>query len=158
MSKKQKNKALRIGIAALGMVGLYLFPLSPVPHTAVSLCLYFIIGYDILRKALRGICRGRVFDENFLMALATIGAIVLAFIDKSYDFSKVANHLDIVAYNNYPVWGGQANPIPSYEIACGLDFMRGAKKQNFWITEAIMGAQGHNVIGYLPRPNQAKMW
>ena len=80
------------------------------------------------------------------------------YFDKSYDFSKVANHLDIVAYNNYPVWGGQANPIPSYEIACGLDFMRGAKKQNFWITEAIMGAQGHNVIGYLPRPNQAKMW
>ena len=36
--------------------------------------------------------------------------------------------------------------------------MRGAKKQNFWITEAIMGAQGHDVIGYLPRPNQAKMW
>ena len=36
--------------------------------------------------------------------------------------------------------------------------MRGAKKQNFWITEAIMGAQGHDVIGYLPRPKQAKMW
>ena len=80
------------------------------------------------------------------------------FFDKSYDFSKVAKHIDVVAYNNYPVWGGQAEPIPPYEIACGLDFMRGAKKQNFWITEAIMGAQGHDVIGYLPRPNQAKMW
>ena len=80
------------------------------------------------------------------------------FFDKSYDFSKVAKHIDVVAYNNYPVWGGQAEPIPPHEIACGLDFMRGAKKQNFWITEAIMGAQGHDVIGYLPRPNQAKMW
>ena len=80
------------------------------------------------------------------------------FFDKSYDFSKVAKHIDVVAYNNYPVWGGQANPIPPHEIACGLDYMRGAKKQNFWITEAIMGAQGHDVIGYLPRPNQAKMW
>jgi beta-galactosidase len=80
------------------------------------------------------------------------------FFDKSYDFSKVAKHIDVVAYNNYPVWGGQAEPIPNYEIACGLDFMRGAKKQNFWITEAIMGAQGHDVIGYLPRPKQAKMW
>lgn len=80
------------------------------------------------------------------------------FFDKSYDFSKVAKHIDVVAYNNYPVWGGQAEPIPPHEIACGLDYMRGAKKQNFWITEAIMGAQGHDVIGYLPRPNQAKMW
>ncbi|SCH08055.1 beta-galactosidase [Romboutsia sp. 1001713B170207_170306_H8] len=80
------------------------------------------------------------------------------YFDKSYDFSKVAKHIDVVAYNNYPVWGGQAQPIPPYEIACGLDFMRGAKKQNFWITEAIMGAQGHDVIGYLPRPRQAKMW
>ncbi len=80
------------------------------------------------------------------------------YFDKSYDFSKVAKHIDIVAYNNYPVWGGQIEPIPPYEIACGLDFMRGAKKNNFWITEAIMGAQGHDVIGYLPRPKQAKMW
>lgn len=80
------------------------------------------------------------------------------YFDKSYDFSKVAKHIDVVAYNNYPVWGGQKEPIPNYEIACGLDFMRGAKKKNFWITEAIMGAQGHDVIGYLPRPNQAKMW
>ena len=80
------------------------------------------------------------------------------YFDKSFDFSKVAKYLDVVAYNNYPVWGGQREPIPAHEIACGLDFMRGAKRQNFWITEAIMGAQGHDVIGYLPRPNQAKMW
>ena len=80
------------------------------------------------------------------------------YFDKHFDFSKVAKHIDVVAYNNYPVWGGQSEPIPPYEIACGLDFMRGAKNKNFWITEAIMGAQGHDVIGYLPRPNQAKMW
>ena len=80
------------------------------------------------------------------------------YFDKSFDFSKVAQHIDVVAYNNYPVWGGQKEPIPPHDIACGLDFMRGAKRQNFWITEAIMGAQGHDVIGYLPRPNQAKMW
>ncbi len=80
------------------------------------------------------------------------------FFDKHYDYSKVARDIDVVAYNNYPVWGGQREPIPPYEIACGLDFMRGAKRQNFWITEAIMGAQGHDVIGFLPRPNQAKMW
>lgn len=78
--------------------------------------------------------------------------------DKHFDGSKVAKHLDVVAYNNYPVWGGQREPIPAHEIACGLDFNRGLKGKNFWITEAIMGAQGHDVIGYLPRPNQAKMW
>ncbi|MGL5440246.1 MAG: beta-galactosidase [Filifactoraceae bacterium] len=80
------------------------------------------------------------------------------YFDKSVDFSRVAEHIDKVAYNNYPVWGGQESPIPNYEIACGLDFMRGLKKTNFWITEAIMGAQGHDDIGYLPRPNQAIMW
>ena len=60
------------------------------------------------------------------------------YFDKSFDFSKVAKHIDVVAYNNYPVWGGQKEPIPPHEIACGLEFMRGAKRQNFWITEAIM--------------------
>ncbi len=78
--------------------------------------------------------------------------------EKSINYSKVAEYMDVVAYNNYPVWGGQANPIPPYKIACYLDCMRGLKRQNFWITEAIMGAQGHDAIGYLPRPNEAKMW
>ncbi len=77
---------------------------------------------------------------------------------KHVDYSKLAKKLDTVAYNNYPVWGGQREPIAPHEIAFGLDYMRGLKSQNFWITEAIMGAQGHDVTGYSPRPNQAKMW
>lgn len=77
---------------------------------------------------------------------------------KHVDYSKLAKDLDIVAFNNYPVWGGQKEPIKPYEIAFGLDYMRGLKKQNFWITEGIMGAQGHDITGYSPRPNQAKMW
>lgn len=79
-------------------------------------------------------------------------------LDKHCDYSDVAKHIDIVAYNNYPVWGGQKEPIPPHEIAFGLDYIRGLKGENFWITEAIMGAQGHDVTGFLPRPNQAKMW
>lgn len=79
-------------------------------------------------------------------------------LDKHCDYSKLSKKLDVVAYNNYPVWGGQKYPIPSNEIAFGLDYIRGLKGQNFWITEAIMGAQGHDVTGFLPRPNQAKMW
>ena len=103
------------------------------------------------------------FQVNILKEILGKNSVIIhdfsgGYFDKSFDFSKVANHIDIVAYNNYPVWGGQMEPIPAHEIACGLDFMRGAKRQNFWITEAIMGAQGHDVIGYLPRPNQAKMW
>ncbi len=77
---------------------------------------------------------------------------------KHVDYSDVAKKLDVVAYNNYPVWGGQKEPIAPHEIAFGLDYIRGLKRQNFWITEAIMGAQGHDVTGYSPRPNQAKMW
>lgn len=79
-------------------------------------------------------------------------------LDKHVDYSKVAATVDITAYNNYPVWGGQKEPIPVHEIAFGLDYIRGLKGENFWITEAIMGAQGHDITGFLPRPNQAKMW
>lgn len=77
---------------------------------------------------------------------------------KHTDYSEVAKPLDFVSYNNYPVWGGQKEPIPAHEIAFNLDYIRGLKRQNFWITEAIMGAQGHDVTGWSPRPNQAKMW
>lgn len=79
-------------------------------------------------------------------------------LSKHVDYSKVAAVIDQVAYNNYPVWGGQKEPIAPHEIAFGLDYIRGLKGGNFWITEAIMGAQGHDVTGFLPRPNQAKMW
>ena len=77
---------------------------------------------------------------------------------KHVDYSEVAKNLDVVAYNNYPVWGGQKEPLPANEIAFGLDYIRGLKQENFWITEAIMGAQGHDVTGFAPRPNQAKLW
>lgn len=77
---------------------------------------------------------------------------------KHVDYSMVAKHLDLAAYNNYPVWGGQREPLAPNEIAFGLDYIRGLKRRNFWITEAIMGAQGHDVTGFSPRPDQAKMW
>lgn len=77
---------------------------------------------------------------------------------KHVDYAAVSKHLSFAAYNNYPVWGGQREPLPPNEIAFGLDYIRGLKQQNFWITEAIMGAQGHDITGFLPRPNQAKMW
>lgn len=77
---------------------------------------------------------------------------------KHVDYSAVSKNLTLAAYNNYPVWGGQREPLRPNEIAFGLDYIRGLKQKNFWITEAIMGAQGHDVTGFAPRPNQAKLW
>lgn len=79
-------------------------------------------------------------------------------LQKHVSYADAARCLDKVAYNNYPVWGGQKEPLPPAEIAFGLDYIRGLRAENFWITEAIMGAQGHDITGFLPRPNQAKLW
>ncbi|XCP85200.1 beta-galactosidase [Roseburia hominis] len=102
------------------------------------------------------------FQADLIREIAPDAVVIHDFpgggLAKHVDYSKVAKKLDTVAYNNYPVWGGQKEPIAPHEIAFGLDYMRGLKGQNFWITEAIMGAQGHDVTGYSPRPNQAKMW
>lgn len=80
------------------------------------------------------------------------------FFDKAYDQNVLAEALDFVSYDNYPVWGGLREPIAPAHIAMTLDYIRGLKNKNYWIVEELMGAQGHTVIGYLPRPDQAKMW
>lgn len=71
---------------------------------------------------------------------------------------EISKHLDFVSYNNYPVWGGQSSALSDSDLAFILDFVRGFKQEKFTITEAIMGAQGHNDIGMAPRPLQAKKW
>ncbi|MGP4069252.1 beta-galactosidase [Halobacillus sp. B29] len=80
------------------------------------------------------------------------------FFDKWFDHAENVKPMDYVSYDNYPVWGGLEKPVPPEAIAMTHDFNRGLKNQNYWIVEELMGAQGHDVIGYLPRPNQAKMW
>ncbi len=80
------------------------------------------------------------------------------FFEKAYDQNVLAEQLDFVAYDNYPVWGGMKKPLKPAHLAMTLDYIRGLKNKNYWIVEEIIGAQGHNRIGYLPRPNQAKMW
>lgn len=80
------------------------------------------------------------------------------FFDKWFNHEEHIKPMDFVSYDNYPVWGGLEKPISPANIGMTLDFNRGLKNQNFWIVEELMGAQGHDVIGYLPRPNQAKMW
>ena len=78
MTKKQKKVLYRIIIAAVLLVVLHFLPVSGYLKFALYLIPYAIIGYDILRKAVLGIIHGEVFDENFLMAVATVGAMLLA--------------------------------------------------------------------------------
>ena len=78
MNKKQKNMLIRILAAAALMVVIHFLPLSGIPRFAAYMVPYLVIGYDILIKAGKGIRNGQVLDENFLMAVATIGAIALA--------------------------------------------------------------------------------
>ena len=78
MTKKQKKVLIRIMISAVLVVIFGLLPIEDrYARLALFLIPYLIIGYDILRKAVLGIVNGQVFDENFLMALATVGAIIL---------------------------------------------------------------------------------
>ena len=77
MNKKQKKVLIRILVSAALMVILTLLPLNGYLRLGLFLIPYLIIGYDILKKALKGIKNKQVFDENFLMAVATVGAILL---------------------------------------------------------------------------------
>lgn len=79
---------IRILVAAAMTVGLNFVPVAGAARLAAYLAAYLIIGYDILRKAGRGILNGRVFDENFLMAIATVGAFVLAVYSGSGDYNE----------------------------------------------------------------------
>ena len=86
MNKKQKKMLTRILIAAAMLIALKLIPVTGILRLALYLVVYGIIGYDILKKAWKGILNRQVFDENFLMAVATIGAFALAIYERSGDY------------------------------------------------------------------------
>ena len=88
MNKKQKKMLTRIVIAAAMLIALHFLPVTGLVRLALYLAAYLVIGYDILRKAWKGILNGRVFDENFLMAVATVGAFALAVYEKSGDYTE----------------------------------------------------------------------
>ena len=81
MNKKQKKMLARILIAAALMIMLHFVPAEGAVRFLLYMIPYLVIGYDILIKAFKGICNRQVFDESFLMAVATIGAIALAITD-----------------------------------------------------------------------------
>lgn len=88
MSKKQKKMLTRIMAAAFGVILLNFVPVTGILRFTLYLAVYLVIGYDILKKAGRGILNRRMFDENFLMAVATIGAFALAVYSKSDDYNE----------------------------------------------------------------------
>ncbi len=88
MTKKQKKMLIRILVATALMIALHFIPATGVLQLCLYLVPYLVVGYDILRKAGRGILNGRVFDENFLMAVATLGAFGLAIYEKSGDYTE----------------------------------------------------------------------
>ena len=88
MTKKQKKMLSRILITAVMLAALYFLPVMGWLRLALYLAAYLVIGYDILKKAGQGILNGRVFDENFLMAVATVGAFALAIYEKSGDYNE----------------------------------------------------------------------
>ncbi|MCQ2523875.1 MAG: cadmium-translocating P-type ATPase [Lachnospiraceae bacterium] len=85
MSKKQKKMLTRVIISAILLIALHFIPVNGVIKSILYLIDYLIIGYDILIKAFKGIKNGRVFDENFLMAIATLGVFGMAIYEKSDD-------------------------------------------------------------------------
>jgi len=88
MNKKQKKMLIRILITIVLLVALNLLHIKGVINLGLYLVAYVIIGYDILKKAGRGMLNRRVFDDNFLMAVATIGAFALAIYEKSADYNE----------------------------------------------------------------------
>ena len=86
MNRKQKKMLARILTAAAMLIALKLIPVTGVLQLALYLVAYLVIGYDILKKAWRGILNRQMFDENFLMAVATVGAFALAIISRSGDY------------------------------------------------------------------------
>lgn len=88
MNKKQKKMLIRIILAAVMVIVFNFIPLEGLPRLILYLAAYLLIGYDILRKAWKGILNRRVFDENFLMAIATVGAFALAIYSRSGDYNE----------------------------------------------------------------------
>lgn len=88
MNKKQKRVLIRIVIAAALLIGLNFVPATGILRFVLYMVPYLVIGYDILLKALKGIKNRQMFDESFLMALATVGAVALALYDRSGDYTE----------------------------------------------------------------------
>jgi len=77
---------------------------------------------------------------------------------KAQDHFAQSRKMDVVALNNYPVWGGLNKPVAVEEISLKLAQTRSFLKKGFWITEQLIGSQAHTMMGYLPRLKQSNLW
>lgn len=88
MTKKQKKTLIRIVLAAFFTLLFNLLPITNLPRLILFLGIYLLIGYDVVKKAFLGLINLRLFDENFLMAIATVGAFSLAIYERSGDYNE----------------------------------------------------------------------
>lgn len=88
MKAKQKTMLIRIIIASVLLIAVAVSPITGYLRLALFLIPYFIVGYDILLKAAKGFTNGRIFDENLLMTVATLGAIAIALYDNTGDYTE----------------------------------------------------------------------
>ncbi|MBP9001892.1 MAG: cadmium-translocating P-type ATPase [Lachnospiraceae bacterium] len=86
MNKKQKKRLYQIIACVIMIVAISIVGVSGVLKLALYLITYIIIGHDIIKKAVKGIIKGQVLDENFLMAIATVGAFIMAIYSRSEDY------------------------------------------------------------------------
>lgn len=88
VKKKQKRKLCRIVLAAVSLAALQVAPLDGAYLLAACVCIYLVIGYDILLKSAKGVVRGSLMDENFLMSVASLGAFALGYWQQSGDYNE----------------------------------------------------------------------
>ena len=119
MNKKQKKMLVRILAAAALLILLNFLPVTGWPRFVLYLIPYLIVGYDILIKAGKGIKNRQVFDECFLMAVATIGAIALAIYEESGDYTEaIAGYALLSGRRVVPELCGRKEP-PQYQRSDG---------------------------------------
>ena len=106
MTKKQKKMLIRIVVSAVLMIVLGLLPIEGWLRFFLYLIPYLIIGYDILIKAGKGILRRQMFDENFLMAIATIGAMIIGIVDSG-------DYVEAIAVMLFPARQRQIPGLPA---------------------------------------------
>jgi len=106
MTRKQKNRSIRIALTALLTVVLLLLPINGTPRFLLFLIPYLLIGYDVLAAAFRGLIAKQITDESLLMAIATVGALVLGAIGEG-DYTEAIAVLGFIRSVSF------FNPLPS---------------------------------------------
>lgn len=155
MNKKQKKKLYKILIAAALTILLEFLPITGILKFVLYLIPYGLVGYESLKKALKGIRKKQVFDENFLMAVATIGAFVIAIITKNDDYTEAVAVMLFYQigelFENYAVGKSRKNISalmdirPDYANLCDGDDYKTVSPDEVKIGDVILVKPGEKV-------------